>query len=129
MNSNRLNVFVAGLLVAGLALAATPVLAHHAGVMFSSDQVNELTGTIKEVQWTNPHIWIQVNVEGTDGVTREWSVEWGSPNSLGRRGIRPSSFPVGDTVEMRVRPMIDGTEAGAFVGAMFANGDTVGRWE
>ena len=126
MSSKKLNVIALGLVVV---LAATPLLAHHAGVMFSRDQVNEITGTIKEVQWTNPHIWIQVMVEGSDGVTNEWSVEWGSPNTLGRQGVRPSTFPAGETVTMRVRPMTNGSAAGAFIGARFADGNTVGRWE
>ena len=129
MNSNMLKVVMTGLLVTGLLLAAMPVVAHHAGIMFSRDEVDELSGTIKEVQWTNPHIWIQIDVEGSDGVVSEWSVEWGSPNSLGRQGIRPSTFPVGDTVFVRIRPMTNGSAAGAFVGAMFADGSTVGRWE
>ena len=59
-----------------------------------SDQVDEISGTIKEVQWTNPHIWIQVMVENSDGVATEWSVEWGSPNTLSCR-IRMSTSSLG----------------------------------
>ena len=55
--------------------------------------------------------------------------EWGSPNSLGRQGIRPSTFPPGAKVTMRLRPMRNGAPAGAFVGAKFADGKTVGRWD
>ena len=89
----------------------------------------ELSGTIKEFQFTNPHTWIQVIVTDEKGAAVEWSVEWGSPNSLGRQGIRPSTFPPGATVTMRLRPMLNGAPAGAFVGAKFPDGKTVGRWE
>jgi hypothetical protein len=106
-----------------------PVTAHHSGAGFNSDKVIELTGTIKEFQFTNPHTWIQILVENDKGEKVEWSVEWGSPNSLGRQGIRPSTFPPGATVTMRLRPMLNGAPAGGFVGAKFPDGKTVGRWE
>jgi hypothetical protein len=88
----------------------------------------EITGRVKEFQWTNPHVWIQVNVEG-DGVVVEWSIEGGGPNSLSRQGWRPSTFPPGAAVTLRINPMVDGTPAGGFVGARFEDGSTVGRWE
>ena len=102
--------------------------AHHSGAGFNSDKVIELSGTIKEFQFTNPHTWIQIIVEDNKGKT-EWSVEWGSPNSLGRQGIRPSTFPPGAKVTIRLRPMLNGAPAGGFVGAKFEDGKTVGRWE
>src|SRR4030095_12881444 len=121
-------------LLGSLAVAATlaigsPVAAHHSGAGFNSDKVVEISGTIKEFQFTNPHTWIQVIVEDAKGAKVEWSLEWGSPNSLGRQGVRPSTFPAGAKVTMRLRPMLNGAPAGAFVGAKFADGKTVGRWE
>ena len=121
---------IAGVLLACGVLAGTQALvAHHAGTMFS-DEVKEITGTVKEFQFTNPHSWIQVLVETKPGAApQEWSVEWGSPNQLGRRGIRPSTFKPGAKVILRVHPMRDGSPAAGFVGAKFADGTTVGSWE
>jgi hypothetical protein len=117
----------ASLVVVGL-LVGTQALAHHAGTMFS-DEVKEIAGTVKEFQFTNPHSWIQVMVETTPGAPpQEWSVEWGSPNQLGRRGIRPSTFRPGAKVTLRIRPMRDGSPAGGFVAAKFDDGTTVGNW-
>ena len=105
------------------------LLAHHAGTMFA-DEVKEISGTIKEFQFTNPHSWIQVMVEIKPGAPpQEWSVEWGSPNQLGRNGIRPSTFKPGAKVTMRVRPMRDGSPAAGFVGAKLEDGSTVGNWK
>jgi hypothetical protein len=119
-----------GALAIALALVFTvPVAAHHSGAGFNSDKVIELSGTIKEFQFTNPHTWIQLIVEDEKGAKVEWSLEWGAPNQLGRQGIRPSTFPSGAKVTMRLRPMLNGAPAGAFVGAKFADGKTVGRWE
>ena len=122
--------WIVGLLVTcGLLVGTQALVAHHAGTMFSAE-VKEVAGTIKEFQFMNPHVWIQVLVETEPGeAAQEWSVEWGSPNQLGRRGIRPSTFPPGAEVTMRVRPMRDGSPAAGFVGAKFADGTTVGRWE
>jgi uncharacterized protein DUF6152 len=121
---------LAGLLITGAVLAGTRGLAaHHAGTMFSDD-VKEIAGTIKEFQFTNPHSWIQVMVETKPGAPpQEWSVEWGSPNQLGRQGIRPSTFKPGTKVTMRVRPMRDGSPAAGFVGAKFEDGKTVGNFK
>jgi hypothetical protein len=115
-------------LAAGILLAAMPLRAHHSAAMFDDEKVLELTGTVKELQWTNPHIWIQVVVEDK-GVTKEWSLEGGSPNSLSRNGWRRTTFKPGDAVTVRLNPMKDGTAAGAFIGAKFTDGKTIGRWQ
>jgi len=122
---------VAILALAGLALAAlvTPALAHHSGAGFNSDQVIELKGTIKEFQFKNPHTWVQVLVPDAGGKVTEWSLEWGSPNSLGRQGYRPSTFPAGAKVTVRLNPMKNGQPAGGFIAAKFEDGTVVGRWD
>jgi hypothetical protein len=122
---------IAGLLVTcGWLAGAQTLVAHHAGTMFDEDKTTELTGTIKEFQFTNPHSWIQVVGATKPGeAPKEWSIEWGSPNQLSRQGIRPSTFKAGAKVTMRVHPMRDGSAAGNFVAAKFDDGKTVGRWE
>jgi hypothetical protein len=120
----------AALLTAGLVVVNSPVLAHHSSAMFDDARVVELSGTVKELQWTNPHVWLQVVVEDkAKGARTEWSIEGGSPNSLSRNGWRSTTFKPGDAVTVRVNPMKDGTAAGGFVGAKFADGKTIGRWE
>jgi hypothetical protein len=118
------------LLAATAALvAAQPLAAHHSAAMFDDTKVVELSGTVKALQWTNPHIWLQVMI-GDQGAAIEWSLEGGSPNSLSRQGWRSTTFKPGDVVTVRLRPMKDGTAAGQFIGAKFAaDGHTVGRWE
>jgi Family of unknown function (DUF6152) len=106
-----------------------PVLAHHSDAMFEREKVLELNGTVKEFQFTNPHTWVQLDVKDSAGKTVEWSLEWGSPNQLGRQGIRPSTFPAGATVTIRTNPMKDGSAGGAFIGAKLADGTIIGSWE
>jgi hypothetical protein len=117
------------LIVVGLFFFITTALAHHSGVEFDNTKVVELTGTIKEFQFKNPHTWIQVMVPDGKGGNVEWSLEWGSPNTLGRDGYRPSTFPPGAKVTVRLNPMRSGAPAGMFLGAKFQDGKIVGRWE
>jgi len=114
--------------IAALLGAAVAAHAHHSAAMFDDTKVLELRGTVKELQWTNPHVWLQVLVEG-GGAATEWSIEGGSPNSLSRQGWRSTTFKGGDAVVVRVNPMKDGTPGGSFIGARFEDGHTVGRWE
>lgn len=128
MTSHRFTVaaaFVAAIVLFG----GRALVAHHSGAMFDDGRVIELQGTIKEMQWANPHIWIQLIVD-QNGVKKEWSIEGGSPNTLSRNGWRVTTFKPGDAVTIRVNPMKDGTTAGMFIGAKFASdGKTIGRWE
>ena len=121
---------LAVLLIAGAALLAPArIVAHHSAAMFDDTKVVELTGTVKELQWANPHIWLQVIVD-EKGKKTEWSLEGGSPNSLSRQGWRATTFKPGDVVSVRFNPMKDGSPGGNFVGAKFASdGRTIGRWQ
>ena len=119
----------AAVLIGAALLVSTPVVAHHSAAMFDDTKVVELTGTVKELQWANPHIWLQVIVDDK-GKKTEWSLEGGSPNSLSRQGWRATTFKAGDVVSVRFNPMKDGSPGGNFVGAKFASdGRTIGRWQ
>ncbi len=127
MNARRL--MFLGILGATIMLATRVTLAHHSAAMFDDTKVVELTGTVKELQWTNPHVWLQLVVDDK-GKKTEWSIEGGSPNTLSRQGWRATTFKAGDVVTVRVNPMKDGTPGGNFIGAKFsADGRTIGRWQ
>jgi hypothetical protein len=110
------------------ALAAVPVLAHHSGAGFG-EETKVITGTVKQFQFLNPHSWIQVNVTDETGKVVEWSLEWGSPNELGRQGIRPSTFPEGARVTFKIRPVKSGAPVAAFQAAKFEDGRIIGKWD
>lgn len=105
------------------------VVAHHSSAMFDKEEVREVTATVREFQWTNPHVWIQVLITDEQGEATEWSIEGLGPNSLFRNGWRPNSFKPGDVITIRFNPMRDGSNAGGFVGARFADGHTLGNWK
>ena len=112
-------------LMAVVALAA-PAWAHHSFAMFDQTSQKELVGTVKEVQWTNPHIWVQVLVkDDKTGQPVEWSIEGGSPNALSRQGWHRSSIKAGDAVAMTIHPLKDGTAGGSLM-KVLVNGQLVG---
>jgi len=117
------------LATAALLISVKPAAAHHSGAGFNSGKVIELKGTVKEFQFKNPHTWIQVMVDEGNGKVTEWSLEWGSPNQLGRMGYRPSTFPTGAKITVRLNPMRNGAPAGGFIAAKFEDGTTIGRWD
>jgi len=88
-------------IVAGLLLAAAPVVAHHsfAGA-FDASQPMELKGTITRFEWINPHALVHIAVKKPDGQLENWEVEIAAPNSLFRRGWTKNSVPPGAEVVM-----------------------------
>ncbi len=72
-----------------LALAAAPVVAHHAfGAEFDKDAPIRLQGAVVKLEWVNPHTWIHLDVPQEDGTSEVWMVEGGTPNVLLRRGLK-----------------------------------------
>lgn len=82
----------------GLMLVTAPLAAaaHHSfRAQYDSDIVVEVTGTITEVAWTNPHARFYVATEDDDGETVTWDFELASPSALFRRGWNISSLEPG----------------------------------
>ena len=62
--------------------------AHHAVTAeFDQNKPITFTGTIKVVEWANPHIYTQVEVKEADGKTVVYRVEGAAPNSLVPPGL------------------------------------------
>ena len=84
---------------ASLSLAPAPLSAHHSiSAEFDQSKPVTFTGTIKKVDWTNPHIYTHVEVKNPDGTLTVYKVEGGPPNALFRQGWRKDTLKVGDTV-------------------------------
>jgi Family of unknown function (DUF6152) len=98
-----------------LAPVSGTVLAHHSFAMFDQEKETKLVGVIKEVQWTNPHIWVQVMVNDANGKAEEWSIEGGSPNGLSHQGWKRTSLKPGDHVEVVIHPLKNGDKGGSLM--------------
>lgn len=88
------------LVFAGL-FAATGALAHHSAVAeYDLDKPVSINGTIKRVEWQNPHIWYYLDVKEKDGKVSEWGVSGGAPGQLMRRGITKDVLKIGAVVSV-----------------------------
>jgi hypothetical protein len=90
--------------VGAIFLSATmSVMAHHSvSGEFDSNKPIEFTGgVVKVVEWTNPHIYTQIEVKGTDGKAVIYRVEGGAPNAMFRNGWRKESLKPGTIVSFK----------------------------
>ena len=100
--------------LAGTMAAVVPAAAHHSFAMFEPTKTLTLKGTIKNFQWTNPHVIIWVLVQPEDGsAAQEWSLETTSPGVLTRAGWTRTSLKPGDKVSVVFSPLRDGSRGGA----------------
>ena len=95
---------------------ATSARSHHAAApVFDLNTEKTITGVVKQVDWTNPHIWVWVDVQNTLGQVETWGFEGMSPNFLSRRGWTRASLLPGMRITVTFRPLRDGKAGGMFM--------------
>jgi hypothetical protein len=110
------------ILVSLVAGATSLAMAHHAYSAFNMSAERVVTGTIKKVDWTNPHTWIWIDVANEQGTVETWGIEGMSPNYLARRGWSRSTIKQGDKLSIRFHPMKNGDKGGSFLSATLPDG-------
>lgn len=82
-----------------MALAAAPLLAHHAFTAeFDSTKLVTLEGTVTRIDWENPHVYFYIDVTDPSGTTVNWKCETRGPAGLTRQGWNKDSMKIGDKV-------------------------------
>jgi len=86
-------------LVLGL-LASVPLMAHHSfSAEFDAAKPVTLKGWVTKIDWTNPHVWIYMNVKDEkSGAMTNWGFEMGPPHLLQGQGWTRTSLKIGDEV-------------------------------
>jgi hypothetical protein len=78
---------------------ATPAVAHHGfDTEYDAAKKVTLTGVVKEVAWTNPHMRVYIDVAQPDGKVVTWNLELTSPNRIRRQGWGPNDLKPGERV-------------------------------
>jgi len=116
----------------GLALAA-PALAHHSFAMYDNDHQLKLIGTVTHFQWTNPHVYIELENNDATAKVQHWTIECANPGILDRVGWKFNMIKPGDKLTVIVAPLRTG-EPGALLkqvtlpdGRVFGNGAPAGK--
>ena len=108
-------------------LTAGSASAHHSGAMFDQTKQVQLSGTVREFQWINPHVFIQLRTRDERGRDVEWSLEMTAPVHLQRLGWSRSSLKPGDHITVTFHPLRNGEPGGNVIAAVDANGKPIGR--
>jgi hypothetical protein len=116
------NVLFALILVA----AAAPAFGHHSeAAEYDSTKPVKVTGTIKKVEWQNPHVWFYVDVKDEDGKITTWGFSAAPPGALMRRGITKDALTLGAVVNVQGSRARDGSNNASGRSVTFADGRNV----
>jgi len=98
-------------LTASVLAAALPAYAHHSfPAQYDADQPITFTGKVTKVEWTNPHIFIYVDVaDEKTGAVVNWALEMGGPNPLIRAGWKRDTVKTDDLVTVEGSLARDGS--------------------
>jgi hypothetical protein len=117
--------FSVGSAVLLFVLATNPVHAHHSFASFDAGKTVSYKGTVKDIQWTNPHVWIELTVmEAAGPVT--YGFEGAAIAVLKRVGWTKDSVKAGDVITVIGHPYKDGRPGGSIEHVMLADGRQIG---
>jgi hypothetical protein len=115
----------------GILAMTGSALAHHSFTMFDQDKLIELSGTVAEFHWINPHSHIILNVEAGPGVdprvVGEWDIECASTNIMRVQGWTSSILKPGDRVTIVGNPLRNGAKGGSLFYVVLSNGTKIFR--
>ena len=86
-----------------------------------------MSGTVTAFEWTNPHVYIELDVPDEKGVVKHWSVELGSPSILMQAGWKFTDVKVGDKITVVLSPLRSGEAGGLLAQATLRDGRVLGN--
>jgi hypothetical protein len=93
-----------------LGVAATPAVAHHSFAVFFDDQkIIQVSGTVTDFRFTNPHAVISFSVKNAQGQIEPWRAETNAVTLLRRRGWTKDSLTIGEIITVEGWPSRDGS--------------------
>ena len=111
--------------IALMIVMVAPALAHHSFAVYDHTRTLTLRGTVTKFQWTNPHGFIEMDVQQSDGSVKHYSVELTSINMMQRVGWRSNMIKPGDKVQVVMAPLLSGEPVGLGLEVVLADGKTM----
>jgi hypothetical protein len=114
----------------GFSLVVLPVLAHHSiSAEFDPSKNFTLKGTITQVDWENPHVYVHLDVKDDSGKIVNWALETYPPAVLHKGGVTRETFKPGQVVSIDAFPPKDGTKSLAYLKVIaFSDGHSIEIW-
>ena len=87
-----------------VAMFSPVIFAHHStNGIYNEDVLVEITGTVKQWRFVNPHPSLVLEVKGADGQMQEWDVSYGGQavTHLTRQGYKADTFKPGDVIVVK----------------------------
>lgn len=106
--------------MAGYALVACAISAHHGVTHYDMKKTVILTGTITAFDWANPHCLAYVDATDENGRVKHWTLEMTSTFAMSQRGWTRDTLKRGDHVEIQAHPAVNGAAVGITSGPGFA---------
>ena len=110
------------------ALSAPVAYAHHGFGTFDMTKEIEITGTVTNLAFVNPHSWLYLDVTAADGKSVAMKCEMRSATTLRRSGWVPDLFPVGGKVTIKGSPDRNEPTACYVSTLVFADGSSLDRY-
>lgn len=105
-----------------LSTAAAVVEAHHSHAMFDTSREVSLVGTVARINFSNPHVFLFVDVKDAKGQAVTWAIEMSNIANMERRGIYRGTFKIGETITVKVNPLRDGRPGGNYTSITASDG-------
>ena len=102
--------------VVGLLAVSVPLYAHHGNASYDATKTVMVKGTVTDFVWTNPHVFVKLDVVDDSGNTVHWIIEGQNPVSMTQIGWSKDTFKPGDKVEIEAMVAKNGNPVG-FLGS------------
>lgn len=96
--------------------------AHHSFASFDGKRQIAFSGTVTRFQWTNPHVYIEIEAKDDGGAVRRWLIECANTTILNRVGWKWNMIKVGDEISVIVAPLRNGDPAALLKRVRLADG-------